>query len=239
MATLATKSGALILKDGKVAQNCACCTPTFCCASGSPPPFLEFAISGFTSSRGTFTDFDPNRTFLLPTPAVTPFSGPFGTGDGSPVTSPPSCLLYGGFELSYDQALWNIANTQGCVERKIASNPPVWTWLWSIQLGSDPPSGAVDADGNLFVAVLLQSRTDDFENQIALIDTTPSSSRISLGINRQQFIDAACDKSLSISGSHSGSHRTLAPTSTFPFSGCLNTLGSYSFDWTLAVSNLT
>jgi hypothetical protein len=70
--TLATKSDGLILKDGRIATNCACCDPcaTKCGGSGAPGE-LAVTITGVTFRGDSIYDendlpFSIPETFLVP-----------------------------------------------------------------------------------------------------------------------------------------------------------------------------
>jgi len=66
--TLATKSGGLILRDGKIATNCACCDPCsgFCQPSGANPSDAVYLTISNYSSPQTYTNITVNGTYLLP-----------------------------------------------------------------------------------------------------------------------------------------------------------------------------
>jgi hypothetical protein len=238
--TLATKSDGLILKDGKIATNCNCCGD-FCCTTGTLAPLIEFTISGFTSSRGEFIDFNPNRTYLLPTPGIVP--DPFY----NPIVSAPTCAIYSSFELSYDQALFNVSSQATCSIKSPSAIQPVWTLLWQLQAGrttGNIASGCFDINGILCVSMVLQSRTSELANEMTIVVTSNAQVvgdlPLSIGLTREQFINAVCARSLNISGSHSGIHHRPNPIGFAPSDRCANAanIGSYSFDWTLRVSDL-
>jgi hypothetical protein len=80
--TIATKNNAIILKYGKVAENCACCGPPILCAAAKPPvSSVEVEITGATNfqyncsvtqsvcgtifSEYLFYGTPINKTFLL------------------------------------------------------------------------------------------------------------------------------------------------------------------------------
>jgi hypothetical protein len=89
---LATKSGSLIVKDGKVAENCNCCAPTagwYCCASRSCLPDNINAITVTISaedwheySAGSATGFHGSANlspFTLTRMVVSTVNADFGT----------------------------------------------------------------------------------------------------------------------------------------------------------------
>jgi hypothetical protein len=66
--TLATKSGGLILRDGKIATNCACCDPCdgFCEGGTTPPDKIYLTISNYTAQVATYVNISVNGTYELP-----------------------------------------------------------------------------------------------------------------------------------------------------------------------------
>jgi hypothetical protein len=73
--TLATKSGGLILKDGKIATNCVCCDPcaTKCGGAGAPRE-LAVTITGVTF-RGDSPYDEDDLPFSIPETFLTPLVG--------------------------------------------------------------------------------------------------------------------------------------------------------------------
>jgi hypothetical protein len=67
--TIATKSGGLILKDGKLATNCACCGDGICpCVANMPTAFairLKNIEVSFVGNFNTFSDFSGYENELI------------------------------------------------------------------------------------------------------------------------------------------------------------------------------
>jgi hypothetical protein len=245
---IGTRAGRLLIKNAQIQTGCECCTPPFCCDTGTLPSLLELTVTNFQSSRGTFTDFDPNRTYLLQFPEPI-YSSQNGTQTG---TRAPQCVCYFAQEVSSDAGIISAATNatspgKGCHSPSDSSTfPPGFVTLWRAGVGdninnNDPCSTGNTKNNNLLtVSIILQSRTDAHPSELTAIHMSLdafSVNAMSTGLTRQQFIAAVCDRSLDVSDSVSRGNLQNLGAGGF-LANCQNTLGTVSFDWNLKVSNL-
>jgi hypothetical protein len=236
---LAVKNNALVLKSGRLAETCGCCEDVYCCPSGSLPTSITFTISGFTTSRGRFLNWDPNRAYSLSSPEIF-----FGDRGELGVTRSRSCLCYSSYDYSLGYDVYGGAiNAATCSAYRVIGSPG-WTLKHSIAIGSAggvaESAGCVRGDtvsgGHLYVAVWLQDRTENGDDAglLSVVRATSGLESLSTQLTRSQFLDAVCSGTLSVSGSVQTAFSVFSPVTSL----CTASSGSVSFNWTLRSNTL-
>lgn len=212
------------------------CSPNpclYCCPSGSLPSSITFTISGFTTSRGRFLNWNPNRTYSLSSPEIF-----FGSSGEPGVARSRSCLCYSSYDYSLGYDVYGGAiNAATCSSYRVIGSPG-WTLKHSIAIGSAGgvagSDGCVYGDtvsgGKVFIAVWLQDRTENGDDAglLSVVRATSGMESLSTQLTRSQFLDAVCSGTLSVSGSVQTAFSVFSPSTL-----CQPSSGSVSFNWTL------